>query len=75
MRGAARIVRLLAGIARRLPPQLVHRHARINGEPGVITYLDGRPWAALVIDTDGERIQAVYRILNPDKLAGLAPAG
>ena len=31
--------------------------------------------AALVIDTDGERIQAVYRILNPDKLAGLAPAG
>ncbi len=73
--GAAKIARLLVGVSPKLPPRLVHRTTRINGEVGQVSYLDGRPWSALTFDTDGERITAVYRVLNPDKLAHLPAPG
>jgi RNA polymerase sigma-70 factor (ECF subfamily) len=31
-------------------------------------YRDGRPLGVTYCDTDGERITAFYRVLNPDKL-------
>ncbi|MGA8261532.1 MAG: hypothetical protein WB783_15065 [Arenicellales bacterium] len=45
----------------------------INGEDGLLMYLDGRPVAAMSIDTDGVRILAVYVVRNPDKLEGIDP--
>jgi RNA polymerase sigma-70 factor (ECF subfamily) len=77
VRGAERIARLLAGVARKRP-DWVHEPAVVNGEPGYLTYEGGRLVGATAIDTDGERILAILRVLNPDKLhrlAGRAPAG
>ena len=71
--GAARIARLLAGLVRKTPPQLVHRLVQVNGELGLVSYLDGRPSVVLTIDIDGERIRAVHRVVNPDKLARVPP--
>ena len=69
--GAERIARLMCGVIRKRPTPTVHRLAPINGAVGLLSYRDGRLWSALTIDTDGRRILAVYRVLNPDKLAHL----
>ena len=71
VRGAERIARLLAGVARKRPGW-VHELALVNGEAGYLTYEGGRLVGATAIDTDGERILAILRVLNPDKLHRLA---
>jgi RNA polymerase sigma-70 factor (ECF subfamily) len=49
------------------------RLVRINGETGLVRYVDGQPESALAFVTDGARIVAIYSIRNPDKLAAIAP--
>lgn len=72
VRGAERVSRgILGGLGRLVPKSLVRRLARINGEPGLINYLDGRPHSVVTIDTQGNRISAIYVITNPDKLRHL----
>ena len=41
----------------------------VNGEPGLCMRDEGRLVAAMAIATDGQHIQAVYAVLNPDKLS------
>jgi RNA polymerase sigma-70 factor (ECF subfamily) len=62
---------ILGGLSRLVPRSLVRRLARINGEPGLINYLDGRPHSVLTIDTQDNRISAIYVVTNPDKLKHL----
>jgi RNA polymerase sigma-70 factor (ECF subfamily) len=40
-------------------------------EPGLVNYLNGKPYSVLTIDVDGDRIRAIYVITNPEKLAHL----
>jgi RNA polymerase sigma-70 factor, ECF subfamily len=73
VRGAARVTRFVLGIARlRLRGRATYQVAPINGEPGLLIRLDGRLHWILSIDTDGTRILAVYNVLNPQKLRGMA---
>jgi hypothetical protein len=37
-------------------------------------YKDGTPFGVTYFETDGDRIQAVYRVMNPDKLGEVVPA-
>lgn len=69
--GAFRIANLYWALFRRLGAQVVYRPVLINGEPGLLRYLDGRLESAQAFVTDGERIVAIYAIRNPDKLAGV----
>ena len=69
--GAFRIANLYWAQWRRMADQVVYRAVLINGEPGLLRYLDGRLESAQAFVTDGERIVAIYAIRNPDKLAGL----
>jgi RNA polymerase sigma-70 factor (ECF subfamily) len=69
--GADRIARFAVGVAPKTPPGLAQRWLRINGALAQVSYLDGRPWGTLSFDTDGTRITAIYRVLNPEKLAHL----
>jgi len=72
--GADRVARGILGALRRLVPRtLVRRLAQINGEPGLVNYLDGKPHSVLTIEADGDRIRAIYIITNPEKLAHLPP--
>ena len=67
--GAARIARLVLGLRDKF--WAVHRSveiATINGEVGLRMRDGGRLAATMSIATDGERILAVYAIVNPDKL-------
>ncbi len=70
--GPDAVARFVVGVMRRFVPAgtTVHR-ATINGQPGFLAYLGGRPQAALVFDIRGERIHTVYAIGSPDKLRGL----
>jgi RNA polymerase sigma-70 factor, ECF subfamily len=46
----------------------------VNGAPAILISVDGQLDQVLAIDTDGERITAIYAIRNPDKLARATPA-
>ncbi|HEY4051518.1 MAG TPA: RNA polymerase sigma-70 factor [Acidobacteriaceae bacterium] len=61
----------LGGLQKLLPKNLVHRLAQINGEPGIVSYLDGKPFSVLAIDAGEEQIRAIYVLTNPEKLSRL----
>ncbi|MGA8262334.1 MAG: RNA polymerase sigma-70 factor [Arenicellales bacterium] len=71
IRGSNRIARFVIGVWRRNVHQLTTQVVPINGEDGLLMYVDGRPKAALSIHTDGVCILAAYTVLNPDKLEGI----
>jgi RNA polymerase sigma-70 factor (ECF subfamily) len=51
------------------------RAVDVNGEPGVIGVQNGRIVAAVVLESGDGRIHHIHAILNPSKLAHLAPPG
>lgn len=71
LQGADRIANLFLANTMRLGDQLVYRMAMVNGEPGLLRYLNGRLETVFSCPTDGERIVGIYAIRNPDKLAGV----
>lgn len=44
----------------------------INGEPGLLTFYEGRIFSATTFEFTGEKISALYRVMNPDKLRAFA---
>lgn len=76
LHGADRVTNLYWANYRNLGERLQYRIATINGEPGLLRYVDGQLESAQAVVTDGERIVALYVIRNPDKLANIvAPLG
>lgn len=71
MHGADRVTNLYWAHALRLGPRLRYRIATINGEPGLLRYIDGQLESANAVVSDGERILAIYAVRNPDKLANV----
>lgn len=70
--GRSRIARLYLVLAKKLGTRLRMETLTINGEPGVVMYLDGAPLATVSFETDGESITALYTVLNPQKLQRLS---
>jgi len=68
VRGAERVARLLLGYERKGRGLVTHRIGWLNGEPAVLTYFGERVVFTTSVDTDGERIFACYRVLDPEKL-------
>ena len=66
--GGERIARMLSKLAGKYGKESTYRVVRLNGEPAVLEYLSGRLFAATFCETDGERLSAMYRVLNPEKL-------
>jgi RNA polymerase sigma-70 factor, ECF subfamily len=73
VRGAGFVARLIAGLARKFSAleETGVRFLEINGRPGCVFFSDRAPDTAVTLETDGERITAVYAVRNPDKLARL----
>jgi len=73
--GADRVARLLPGVLRKDSPESIHI-ARVNGQPGIISYLaDGRVAGMRVIEPSEGRIRAIRFGLNPEKLRAVPPLG
>ena len=66
--GADRVAHLFITIQSKIPPGLVTKAAWINGQPGLISYLNGQPENVLIFDIAAGQIQTIYAVRNPDKL-------
>jgi RNA polymerase sigma-70 factor (ECF subfamily) len=71
--GRRRIARLFIVVARKLGARLTQAILPINGEAGLVTFVDGTPFSATSFETDGSSIIALYNVLNPEKLQGIRP--
>ena len=69
--GPDRITRLFLGLERKYPGVVTHEIVELNGQPAIGSYHDGVITYVTLFETDGHHILAVYRVLNPDKLAHL----
>jgi len=41
---------------------------RVNGEIGLLHFLDGKPFAVMTFEIEDGKISALYSVMNPDKL-------
>jgi RNA polymerase sigma-70 factor (ECF subfamily) len=72
VRGAANVARgVLGGLKNLVPKNRVLRLAQINGQPGVVSYLDGKPYSVVTLDASDGVIRAIYVLTNPEKLSHL----
>lgn len=71
LEGPERIVRFLLGLNRKHAGRVRFAIVELNGQPAIASYYEGGVAATTSFETDGTRILAVYRVLNPDKLRHL----
>jgi RNA polymerase sigma-70 factor (ECF subfamily) len=53
-------------------PGRTTRPLQINGQPGFVVYMSGRPLTALIFHVRDGRIRTIYAVGNPDKLRNVA---
>jgi RNA polymerase sigma-70 factor (ECF subfamily) len=68
--GADKIARFMVGLTRKFytNAKFDMRIVEINGRPGMMLRTSDQLFGAVTIETDGERITAVYAVRNPEKL-------
>ena len=71
--GQDNVARFLVGIAGQAPDDFEYRFAQINGRPGVVNYVDGRPQSVATLEIIDGEISSIYIIVNPDKLQRVPP--
>jgi RNA polymerase sigma-70 factor (ECF subfamily) len=72
VRGANKVAgTIIERMATTLLKNLVARMTRINGKPGLVSYLNGKPFSALTVDFRDGVAHAIYVVTNPEKLAHL----
>lgn len=71
--GSERVMKLAVGFQRQGRGLVTHHIAHINGEPAVLTLVDGRTLFTTSLAFDGNSITGIYRVLNPDKLRRVGP--
>jgi len=70
LEGAGRVAGVYWSLEHAYPGRVAYRHALVNGEPGLLRYVDGRIESAQSFIVDAGRIVAAFVIRNPDKLVG-----
>lgn len=71
--GPGRVARFLLGILGKVPPGFVVRREWVNGEPGIIGYVEDHPMSVVTLGIAEGRIQAVRIVVNPEKLRTIPP--
>jgi RNA polymerase sigma-70 factor (ECF subfamily) len=66
--GAKRLTNLYVVAVARNRDHLTARLININGETGILEYADGEAFAVTTFTIENNKITAVYRVMNPDKL-------
>ena len=69
--GRQKVVAFLMRVYRLLPAGARVESARVNGSPGLLFRSQGKLLAVVTFTFSADRIQAVYNLLNPEKLAYL----
>lgn len=71
LHGAGRVAGSFWSLEHQYPQQVVYRQARVNGEPGLVRYVDGKLESAQSFRIENDHIVAVFIVRNPDKLTGV----
>lgn len=71
IRGAAKIIRWLAGVIAKTDGTASVRPTTLNGEPAVEFLLDGALDTVAMIRAEGGRVTELYMVRNPDKLGAV----
>ena len=71
--GPGRVARFLLGILGKVPPGFVVHREWINGEPGLVGYVEDHPMSVVTLGIAEGRIQAVRIVVNPEKLRTIPP--
>jgi RNA polymerase sigma-70 factor, ECF subfamily len=67
--GAKNIARGILGARKKLVPRnQVPRFVQINGQPGIVSFVDNRPFSVLTVEVANGLISRIYVINNPEKL-------
>jgi len=69
--GADKVARFLIAISSEPLPDGHLRIAQVNGGPGIVATLEGRPVATVVLDVADDVIQTIHLVTNPDKLISI----
>lgn len=72
LRGSQRLAQLYFALWRRLGPAVRMELVEINGEPGLLRFVDGALESAQTFEIENERIVRIRAQRNPDKLAHIA---
>ncbi|MET3493801.1 RNA polymerase sigma-70 factor [Variovorax boronicumulans] len=72
LRGSQRLAQLYFSLWRRMGASVRMELAEINGEPGLLRFIDGELESAQTFEIEDERIVRIRVQRNPDKLARIA---
>jgi RNA polymerase sigma-70 factor (ECF subfamily) len=67
------ITRFLLGIAEQAPENLEAHLVHVNGRPGLLATVDGKPQSVWFFHVLNGKIQNAYSVLNPEKLHHVDP--
>jgi RNA polymerase sigma-70 factor (ECF subfamily) len=65
---------VVQGLRTLLSLKPVQRIVQVNGEPGIVSYVNGRPHSVFTLQVNDGRIDAIFIVTNPKKLSHLPPA-
>jgi len=71
--GADKVARFMVGVMNKTPEHYSVEFVNLNGQPGMVAYLDGQAFTTLTLDFREGKLQHIYLVANPAKLAGLPP--
>jgi RNA polymerase sigma-70 factor (ECF subfamily) len=71
VRGVAKVMRLFTVAFRSISDHVTTEIIEINGEPGIVEYYNGQPFAATTFSSHEGKIVEMFRVMNPDKLTAL----
>ena len=66
--GRRKIVRLFYHLGLKSKGLLDARIVSVNGELGIASLVFGEPFSATAFEIEGEKIKAIYQVMNPEKL-------
>jgi RNA polymerase sigma-70 factor (ECF subfamily) len=69
--GTGRVAGLYWAVEHAFPERVAYRMARVNGEPGLLRYIDGKLESVQSFCIHGGAITHIYVVRNPDKLQGI----
>jgi RNA polymerase sigma-70 factor (ECF subfamily) len=70
LRGAGRVAGVFWSVEHQYPQRVDYREARVNGQPGLLRYVEGQLESAQSFVIEDGKIATVLVVRNPDKLAG-----
>lgn len=81
--GKDKVARFILGIVDKrrrrapggIPPSFAFRIERVNGEPGLVGYVDDEMVGVVAVEIEGGVARSIYMVSNPEKLRGLSQSG